>query len=417
MGCQINTVTGAILLDKQLLPDRVCQGSLHLSMRRSLQALLLCSWFAPIAPLFAQTWTQTSAPITNWSSIAMSADGTKLVAVVGGGSAGSPGSAGPIYTSTDSGTTWISNNAPIMSWMGVCSSADGTKLAANEYHGGSWTNSGTTWKQTSASGSSGFYSPSSIASTPDGNILIASSSGNSLLYMSTNRGKVWTSPYVAFEGCALSGDGTRILVVPGNPYISINSGATWVLGTNVQTELRAAAMSVDGMKLFAMGQGGVLVSTNGGAFWFWSGAPTSGYGSIASSADGTHLILARNFPSSALYVSADSGFTWTAASAPSNYWSAVASSADGSTVAAAMSGGGIWIGKSVPTPQLNIKPTSNQVRLSWTVPSSNFIVQSSQDLSKWTSLTNKPILNPTNLQNQLSLPPTNGSAFYRLTTP
>ena len=30
----------------------------------------------------AQTWTQTSAPITNWTAVASSADGTKLVAGV-----------------------------------------------------------------------------------------------------------------------------------------------------------------------------------------------------------------------------------------------------------------------------------------------------------------------------------------------
>lgn len=202
-----------------------------------------------------------------------------------------------------------------------------------------------------------------------------------------------------------------------NPYVSTNSGATWVLGTNVQTELRAAAMSVDGTRLFALGDVGVWVSTNGGAFWYRSTAPSSGFGSIASSADGTHLILDRNGPAMPLYVSTDSGFTWTTANVASNYWSAVASSADGNTVAAAINGGGIWIGRNVPAPQLNISPTGNQVGLSWTLPSSNFVAQSSQDLSNWTDLTNKPVLNLTNLQNQLSLPPTNGSAFYRLATP
>jgi photosystem II stability/assembly factor-like uncharacterized protein len=340
----------------------------------------------------------------------MSADGTKLVAVAGT----SGGTFGPIYTSTDSGTTWISNNAPTMMWMAVCSSADGTKLAANEYHGGTWTNSGTTWKQAASTGSGGFYE-SSIAATPDGNTVIASGSGS--LYLSANRGKTWTSPGAASGGCALSGDGKRILALTSNPYVSTNSGGTWVMGTNIQTELRAAAMSVDGMKVFAMGDAGVWVSTNGGTFWYHSGAPTSGFGSIASSADGTYLILARHIVSEPLYISADSGFTWTPAGAPTNYWSAVASSADGSTVAGAINGGGIWIGRSVPTPQLNIQPISNQVRLSWTVPSSNFVVQSSQDLSNWTSLTNTPVLGLTNLQNQLSLPLSYGSAFYRLITP
>ena len=33
----------------------------------------------------AQTWTQTSAPVTNWTCVASSADGCRLVAVVNGG--------------------------------------------------------------------------------------------------------------------------------------------------------------------------------------------------------------------------------------------------------------------------------------------------------------------------------------------
>lgn len=381
-------------------------------MNRRFQTLLVCSLFASTAPLFAQTWTQTSAPMTNWAGIAMSDDGTKLVAVVGNYS----GASGPIYTSTNSGATWTSNNAPTKNWVAVCSSADGTKLAANESSGSTWTNSGTTWTQTTPTGSSHLY-PSSIASSPSGNILLAASISTGKLYASTNWGQTWTSRGSAYEGCAVSGDGTKMLALTLNAYVSTNSGATWVLGTNVQSELRAAAISVDGTRLFALGDVGVWVSTNGGAYWYRSTAPSSGFGSIASSADGTHLILGRNGPSMSLYVSTDSGFTWTAANAPTNYWSAVASSADGNTVAAAINGGGIWIGRNAPAPQLNINPTGNRVGLSWTVPSSNFVVQSSQDLSNWTSLTNKPVLNLTNLQNQLSLSSTNGNAFYRLATP
>jgi len=37
--------------------------------------------FTAVNPAFAQDWTLTSAPNLPWSSIASSADGTKLVAV------------------------------------------------------------------------------------------------------------------------------------------------------------------------------------------------------------------------------------------------------------------------------------------------------------------------------------------------
>src|SRR5262245_55536831 len=66
---------------------------------------------------FAQIWTQTSVPSTNWSSIASSADGTRLVAVGSGG----------VYISPDSGATWTPTSAPTThrvnwaSWGGLAS--------------------------------------------------------------------------------------------------------------------------------------------------------------------------------------------------------------------------------------------------------------------------------------------------------
>jgi photosystem II stability/assembly factor-like uncharacterized protein len=82
------------------------------------------------SPIYTSTnsgdsWTLTSAPSNSWLSVAMSADGSKIVAV--GSSFGDPG---PIYTSTDFGVTWTSNNVPQESWWAVASSADGGKLVA-----------------------------------------------------------------------------------------------------------------------------------------------------------------------------------------------------------------------------------------------------------------------------------------------
>ena len=69
------------------------------------------------------SWTQqTSSGSRSWYSVASSADGTKLVAVV---------YSGYIYTSTDSGVTWTQQtSAGSQIWFSVASSADGTKLAA-----------------------------------------------------------------------------------------------------------------------------------------------------------------------------------------------------------------------------------------------------------------------------------------------
>src|SRR5882762_9332890 len=92
---------------------------------------------------FAQTWTLTSAPITNWHAVASSADGARLVAVSGGAVQG-----GPIFISTNSGATWMPSSAPIQKWYSVASSADGTRLIATPSSGGVTymsADSGVTW--------------------------------------------------------------------------------------------------------------------------------------------------------------------------------------------------------------------------------------------------------------------------------
>ncbi|MFM2294474.1 MAG: hypothetical protein RLZZ350_887 [Verrucomicrobiota bacterium] len=65
------------------------------------------------------TWISNNVPKTNWTSVATSADGSKLVAVASGGL---------IYSSVDAGASWQSNSAPNAAWASVASSADGTKL-------------------------------------------------------------------------------------------------------------------------------------------------------------------------------------------------------------------------------------------------------------------------------------------------
>jgi len=45
------------------------------------------------------------------------------------------------------------------------------------------------------------------------------------------------------------------------------------------------------------------------------------------------------------------------------------------------------------------------------------VLQQSSDLTSWADVTNPPALNLTNLQNQVTLPPSNRTGFYRLKTP
>src|SRR5437773_5338797 len=112
-------------------------------------ATALGGLFGLAYPAFAHGWTRTSAPTTNWSAVASSADGRKLVAVVFSDNQGNPG---PIYTSVDSGATWTMTTAPLNSWSCVASSGDGTKLAAGIFNGPIDTSvdSGATWAQNDA---------------------------------------------------------------------------------------------------------------------------------------------------------------------------------------------------------------------------------------------------------------------------
>jgi hypothetical protein len=82
------------------------------------------------------------------------------------------------------------------------------------------------------------------------------------------------------------------------------------------------------------------------------------------------------------------------------------------------SGSGLsYTAQSVSAPELNLAPSFTNVALSWIIPSTNFVLQQSSDLISWADVTNAPVLNLTNLQNEVTLSPSNSSGFYRLKTP
>src|SRR6516162_8736497 len=109
------------------------------SASRILRAVLLvlALSLASAWPLCAQTWTPTTAPITNWTSVACSANGSNVVAAVNGGY---------LYTSSDF-VTWTAMRAPVAAWQSVTMSADGTKVFAVVAPGLIYTSmdSGATW--------------------------------------------------------------------------------------------------------------------------------------------------------------------------------------------------------------------------------------------------------------------------------
>ena len=369
-------------------------------------------------------WTLTTAPASvGWQSIASSADGNKLVAA-------------GIFTSTNAGSTWQSNNVTNEKWTAVASSADGSKLVAAQ--GGyqaygliyTSTNGGVTW----ATNNAPTLNWRCVAASADGNKMVAVSGYEGRIYISTNAGASWISnaaPVQQWNSVASSADGTKLVAVAyqGRIGVSTNSGASWTLTNAPYGYWWSVASSADGSKLVAA-QGGypyggyagpIYVSTNSGITWTQTSAPFIPWFSVASSADGTKLAAAASGAygsSGPIYTSTNSGATWTPSGAPYAGWTSIASSADGNKLAAACYAvnTGIYTLQTTPTPVLSFTPSISNAVVAWTIPSMNFMLQQNSNLvtTNWTDVPTPPVLNLTNLQNQVIVSPTNGNTFYLL---
>jgi hypothetical protein len=357
------------------------------------------------------SWVQW-ALADGWSSIAASADATKLVAAAWVAT-GTPGEF--IYRSTDSGMSWVPTTAPRNLWTGIASSEDGTRLVAvataNASPGPAETglvytsaDSGATWTPTSAPTNLLW---GAVASSADGDKLFAAaelSSYFTTVVISTNAGATWLQSNgptnqegwpVTFKSSA---DGTKLLLVlayyPDCPidsscvtdyylYISTNSGASWVQAPVLLASGASAAMSNDGKAIVAVA------------------VPGSGTG---------------------IYISTNLGVTWESADAPAGSWQAAAISADGNNVVVLADGFDCILQAtppstpSPPSPVLSIEHSAADLRLSWLVTSTSFVLQQSSDLipHNWMDVTNRPGFNFTNLHYEVSLTPLPGSALYRL---
>ena len=195
-------------------------------------------------------WTPRDSP-REWWSVASSADGGKLAAVVLGGQ---------IYTSTDGGATWIARDSNRY-WYSIASSSDGSKLAA-----------------------------------------VAGGELNAdRIYTSTDSGVTWTPRETnrTWYAIASSADGSRLVAVVANGqiYTSTDGGTNWIARASSNTWC-AVASSADGSKLVAAAgayaPGQIYTSTDGGTNWTLQSLPSRNWWSVASSADGSKLALVQN---------------------------------------------------------------------------------------------------------------------------
>jgi hypothetical protein len=403
---------------------------------------------------YSGNWKLSSAPGTNWTSVASSADGTHLVAAatdrgpIGTDPATAVYPGGPIYTSTNSGASW-SRTSAVSNWVCVTSSADGSRLAAASYqynsnapaasHSSFFTsaNAGGAWTQSSAPDRPW----TALAASADGQNLVAVAGGS--IYTSANAGGTWTSNSVPsgypWTAVASSADGTQLVATAGYfnsfyytyfsyIYRSANSGVTWTKtsATTTYEEFSAIASSADGSHLVVATSGSLpntgplYTSSDSGATWTMGSVLAAGVAQVwrfvASSADGSRLVVMDTFGRT--YVSGDAGASWALVNAPALPWTALALSADGSTLMAAFDGG-IYVSPlqiSSP-PALRITHSGSNVVLSWPTNATGFGLQQSAALGSpnWVGATDPVSI--VNARNQVSVTATNRANFYRLKSP
>jgi hypothetical protein len=383
----------------------------------------------------------TSATNGTWESVAASADGSKIVAV----SNRRIGAVGGVYVSTNYGSNWNISYGANKDWEAVASSADGRKLVAAyglpSTNGLVYlsTNSGMSWTPANISPPSGEWN--SVSTSADGTKLAAVAVNVPAIYTSTNSGANWipqTNGLVGpgFDYIACSADGNKLIAIGGGAggvllYTSTNAGTTWMQATNAPATIwYSVASSADGNQLLACSyfSGNVYLSTNAGVNWTQTHLPTNDWNSVASSADGTKLVALANSDSATLgvgnggiWTSMDSGTTWASNNVESAAWTCAAMSADGNEIIAVIgfpsTTGGILVLQTTPSPVLNLAPMNGQYTLSWVIPSMDFTLQQSADLNSWLAVTNVPVPNLTNLENQVIFPPSGSNAFFRLKNP
>ncbi len=431
-GASVTALVSTILL--QCAPSKFCLR-LRLGTQTCLaagsilwKAAVLACFVLSIEPSVAQHWTVTTAPSANWGSLASSADGNRLAALVQGGEA--------VYISTNAGATWTLSNPGNGGALGssICCSADGKIL----YFDGTTqvycsTNSGTSWNPTL----SPFANWTSVACSADGTQVAGASAfrrgSPSGIITSPDGGTTWKSTTTPatdiWLAVASSADGNKLVGIDDTAaaiYTSGDGGNTWAQHSPSLQAFTAIASSADGTRIVATSQGSgsggsIFISTNSGLNWAQTTAPVTNWVCVAASADGRTLLAAGGGSSALghLYLSTDSGATWNVTNSLLTHWSCVAVSADGTKLVAAENSGHIYtlhLTQVTSSPLLRIRRSGTNAVVSWLVPSIDFTLQQNTDLtsSNWVNVALPAVLNTIDLHNEVTVPSSLGNACFRL---
>jgi photosystem II stability/assembly factor-like uncharacterized protein len=192
------------------------------------------------------TWVEHDVPVTEeypyfvWGGLASSADGTKLAAAgympmnyaLGHGG-------GLIYLSADSGISWRPSSAPNTNWCSIACSADGSTLIAatseppdDTYSSAIFTstNSGSTWRRIDVPKTRNLQRHISVACSADGTRMVAAAAGfwsPGVILISTDSGLTWSSnssPAGTWSAVTSSTDGGKLAAaLYGGPIYTLTA--------------------------------------------------------------------------------------------------------------------------------------------------------------------------------------------------
>lgn len=203
------------------------------------------------------SWTARDS-VRNWTDVASSSDGSRLVATVD-----NTGS-GLIYVSTDSGATWTASGSPNSGWKSIAGSADGLRLVAAASAIYTSTDGGASWNLSAS------LQVSTVDSSSNGLVLTAVSHNslvNEGLFVSLDAGSTWIKRLSSTDGdltkggwrpVKVSGDGKTIVASAlGRMHVSRDMGRTWTnFGHSYLVNVRGLAISRDGSLITAAVSGG-----------------------------------------------------------------------------------------------------------------------------------------------------------------
>ncbi len=394
-------------------------------------------YLAPLLslPAAAENWRPVDLPYFEYMSVAISPDGRNLLAGT---------YPNLLYASTNYGASWSLLTPPIdvcprvnldqsVGWRGLAISADGNTFVA----GPSGcvlcvsTNAGATWWGTSFTDSF-----EGVACSGDGRRIVAVSERwhvegiptppGSGVYVSNDGGITWVDPNLPqlfWIGAGCSADGKVMVAGANSVWVSTNSGATWQLSSTPGNGTYSSfSLSSDGKTIIAgsLGDARVLVSTDCGLSWADRTPTNNASGWVVAATPDASKVFAAG--SRLIYRSDDLGITWVSLGAPRTNYYAFAASADGNTLFAANQNfesdykGLAYLSQSTPSPRLSLSQAGGHVTLAWTLPSQPFLLQESSaaDAVEWSDVLTPPVLNPNNLQHQLTLPISSATRFFRL---